>query len=57
MKPLSLKGHDRALTKVKYNRDGDLLFTAAKDASPCVWYSENGERLGTYSVRKIISNV
>uniref|UniRef100_A0A8R1XM78 Eukaryotic translation initiation factor 3 subunit I n=1 Tax=Onchocerca volvulus TaxID=6282 RepID=A0A8R1XM78_ONCVO len=48
MKPLSLKGHDRALTRVRINRDGDLLFSAGKDKSPCVWYMENGERIGTY---------
>jgi len=48
MRPLILKGHERALTKVKYNREGDLLFSAAKDKSPCVWFSDNGERLGTY---------
>jgi translation initiation factor 3 subunit I len=33
---------------VKYNADGDLLFTASKDSKPNVWYSETGERLGTY---------
>uniref|UniRef100_A0A0M3HT81 Eukaryotic translation initiation factor 3 subunit I n=1 Tax=Ascaris lumbricoides TaxID=6252 RepID=A0A0M3HT81_ASCLU len=48
MRPLSLKGHERALTRVRINRDGDLLFSAAKDKSPCVWYTENGERIGTY---------
>lgn len=48
MKPLSLKGHDRPLTRVRINRDGDLLFSAGKDKSPCVWYMENGERIGTY---------
>ncbi|CAI4226131.1 unnamed protein product [Auanema sp. JU1783] len=48
MRPLSLKGHDRALTRVRFNREGDLLFTAAKNKSPCVWFTENGERIGTY---------
>ena len=46
MRPLSLKGHERALTRVRFNREGDLLFSAAKDKEPCVWYTENGERLG-----------
>ena len=27
---------------------GDLLFSVAKDTSPCVWYSDNGERIGTF---------
>jgi translation initiation factor 3 subunit I len=49
MKPILLKGHERPLTTVKFNREGDLLFTCAKDHTPTVWYTENGERLGTYS--------
>ncbi|CAD6190819.1 unnamed protein product [Caenorhabditis auriculariae] len=48
MRPLSLKGHERALTRVRFNREGDLLFSAAKDKKPCVWYTENGERIGSY---------
>ncbi|VDP29493.1 unnamed protein product [Soboliphyme baturini] len=49
MRPLVLKGHERAITKVKYNREGDLLFSSAKDKLPTVWYSDTGERLGTYN--------
>lgn len=48
MRPLSLKGHDRALTRVRFNRQGDLLFSAAKNKAPCVWFTENGERIGSY---------
>jgi len=29
--------------------DGDLLFTASKDAIPSVWKASDGERLGTYN--------
>ena len=47
-KPISLHGHERAITKICYNRDGDLLFSSAKDQSPNVWFSLNGERLGTF---------
>jgi translation initiation factor 3 subunit I len=43
-----LKGHERPLTVVKYNADGDLLLTAAKDKVVCLWSVETGERLGTY---------
>lgn len=49
MKPILLYGHERALTQIKYNREGDLLFSAAKDQRPNVWYSLNGERLGTFN--------
>lgn len=48
MKPILLKGHERSITMARYNRDGDLIFTCSKDGTPSVWYSDNGERLGTY---------
>lgn len=48
MRPLLLKGHERPLTRVKFNREGDLLFTTAMDRSPTVWRTSNGERIGTY---------
>lgn len=46
MKPISLHGHDRSITCIRYNREGDLLFSSAKDQLPNVWYAINGERLG-----------
>ncbi|KAH8147515.1 uncharacterized protein LAJ45_08342 [Morchella importuna] len=48
MRPILLQGHERSLTQIKYNKDGDLLFSTAKDHVICAWYSVNGERLGTY---------
>ena len=47
-RPLLLKGHERSLTYIKYNREGDLLFTCSKDHTPTVWRSDSGDRLGTY---------
>jgi len=47
--PIMLKGHTRPITAVKYNREGDLLFSCGKDGKVTAWYSENGERLGTYN--------
>lgn len=52
MKPILLQAHERSLTKILYNKDGDLLFTASKDNLPNVWWSINGERLGTYNGHK-----
>lgn len=49
MKPLILHGHERSITQIKYNREGDLLFSASKDSKPNVWYSLNGERLGSFN--------
>lgn len=48
MKPLILHGHERSITQIKYNREGDILFSSAKDQTPNVWFSLNGERLGTF---------
>jgi translation initiation factor 3 subunit I len=52
MRPILLKGHERSITVVKYNYDGDLLFTASKDHVPSMWRAENGERIGTFSGHK-----
>ncbi|KAI8388136.1 WD40-repeat-containing domain protein [Radiomyces spectabilis] len=49
MRPILLQGHTRSLTQIKYNREGDLLFSVSKDKVINVWYSHNGERLGTYN--------
>lgn len=48
MRPYLLKGHERPLTQVKYNREGDLLVSCAKDLQPCLWFAEDGLRIGTY---------
>ncbi|KAI0281702.1 WD40 repeat-like protein, partial [Russula aff. rugulosa BPL654] len=41
-------GHERSLTQIKFNQEGDLLFSCSKDHIINVWFSHNGERLGTY---------
>jgi WD40 repeat protein len=48
MRPILLKGHERSITSLKFNREGDLIFTASKYPTFVVWYTHNGERLGTY---------
>eukprot|EP00188_Purpureofilum_apyrenoidigerum_P005269 Plantae.Rhodophyta-Purpureofilum_apyrenoidigerum.ctg6719.p1 GENE.Plantae.Rhodophyta-Purpureofilum_apyrenoidigerum.ctg6719~~Plantae.Rhodophyta-Purpureofilum_apyrenoidigerum.ctg6719.p1 ORF type:complete len:324 (+),score=61.82 Plantae.Rhodophyta-Purpureofilum_apyrenoidigerum.ctg6719:245-1216(+) len=48
MRPFVLGSHSRPVSVVKYNREGDLLFTSAKDWVPTVWRTNTGERLGTY---------
>lgn len=52
MRPILLTGHERPITQVKYNREGDLVFSSAKDHHICAWYSNNGERIGTYEGHK-----
>jgi len=49
MRPIVLKGHERSITCIKFNREGDLLFSCSKANYPCVWWSNTGERLGTYN--------
>ncbi|KAI9184015.1 translation initiation factor eIF3 subunit [Blastocladiella emersonii ATCC 22665] len=48
MRPIVVVAHTRPVTRVKYNRDGDLLFTAGKDSGFKVVSSATGEMLGTY---------
>lgn len=47
MRPIVIKGHERPLSQLKYNREGDLLVSTARDKAVSVWFSDNGERLGT----------
>eukprot|EP01116_Phalansterium_solitarium_P007944 TRINITY_DN2101_c0_g1_i1.p1 TRINITY_DN2101_c0_g1~~TRINITY_DN2101_c0_g1_i1.p1 ORF type:complete len:350 (+),score=38.96 TRINITY_DN2101_c0_g1_i1:49-1050(+) len=49
IRPIALKGHERSITALKFNREGDLLFSTSKSYSFAVWRTENGERLGTYN--------
>nr|OQO15882.1 Eukaryotic translation initiation factor 3 subunit I [Rachicladosporium sp. CCFEE 5018] len=48
MRPILLSGHERALTQVKFSKEGDLIFSVSKDHIVCAWYSANGERFGAY---------
>ena len=49
MRPILLQGHERSITQIVYNSEGDLLFSVSKDHVINVWFSHNGERLGTYN--------
>jgi translation initiation factor 3 subunit I len=48
MKPIILQGHSRPIRDIKFNREGDLLFTGSNDRYVTLWASETGERIGTY---------
>lgn len=48
MKPYSLHSHVRPLTQLRFNKEGDLLFSSAKDSSAHVWRTKNGEKLGSF---------
>lgn len=49
MKPYLLHLHERPLTLVKFNEDGDFFLTCAKDGECCLIRTENCERIGTYN--------
>ena len=51
-RPYLLQGHERPITSIKFNYDGDLLFTASKDHAPSVWRADTGDRLGTFNGHK-----
>jgi translation initiation factor 3 subunit I len=48
MKPIILQGHSRPIRDIKFNKEGDLLFTGSNDRNVTLWASETGERIGTY---------
>ncbi|EFA75259.1 hypothetical protein PPL_11334 [Heterostelium album PN500] len=53
-RPLHLRLHERPITHIQFNREGDLLFVAAKDKTVSLWYTSNGERLGKYSCGGVV---
>eukprot|EP00420_Gonyaulax_spinifera_P037670 CAMPEP_0197887050 /NCGR_PEP_ID=MMETSP1439-20131203/18906_1 /TAXON_ID=66791 /ORGANISM="Gonyaulax spinifera, Strain CCMP409" /LENGTH=337 /DNA_ID=CAMNT_0043506875 /DNA_START=48 /DNA_END=1061 /DNA_ORIENTATION=+ len=49
MRPNLLHIHERPLTLVKFNYDGDFFLTCAKDGEVCLIRTDTCERVGTYS--------
>jgi translation initiation factor 3 subunit I len=49
MKPYLLHLHERPLTMVKFNHDGDFFITCAKDGDVALVRTETCERVGTYA--------
>jgi len=41
--------HGKPVTDVIFNKEGDLLFSCDKEGGVFVWWSDNGERIGTYN--------
>ncbi len=48
MRPFLLSAHTKPITQLRFNREGDLLFISSKDKYVTVWYTENGELLGSF---------
>lgn len=49
MNVIQMKGHEKPIMKLKYNRDGDLLFCASQDYKVSCWDSQTGIRIGTFN--------
>jgi len=49
MRPNLLHIHERPLTLVKFNHDGDFFLTCAKDGDTCLIRTDTCERIGTFS--------
>lgn len=49
MKPINLQGHSRPIKKVKFNDNGDILFTASSDRTIVSWSIPSGEKLKTFN--------
>lgn len=57
MKPLVLQAHLKPITWVTYNKEGDLLFVSSKDKKVSMWYTENGDLIGTFEHKGAINCV
>ena len=57
MKPIILQGHTRPIRDIKFNKDGDFLFTGSNDRNVTLWASDTGERIGTYYHAAAINNM
>jgi translation initiation factor 3 subunit I len=55
LQPLALHGHMKPVTQVKFNCEGDLIFSVAKEPKISVWRTKTGERLGTYNGHKSVA--
>lgn len=57
MIPIVFHGHNKPVTALKFNDDGDLLFTGGKDGIVNVWRTDNNDRVGTYKGHRAVSDL
>lgn len=57
MKPILLRGHERPISVVKFNFDGDLIFTGAKEKKVNLWHALSGERIGSYETKAAVNTL
>lgn len=54
MIPVVFHGHNKPVMALKFNDDGDLLFTGGKDGIVNLWRTDNNDRIGTYKGHKSV---
>ena len=57
MRPLVLKGHERPITIVRFNYDGDLFFSGSAETKINLWEAFTGERLGSYDTKASVRSL
>jgi translation initiation factor 3 subunit I len=54
MRPLVISGHDRPVTQVMYNVDGDLFFSSSDGGTLLIYTTTPFELLGSIRIRTAI---
>ena len=57
MKALELRGHEKPINVIKFNYDGDLLFTGAAEKRVNVWRNHTFERIGSYKTNSSVKTL
>lgn len=55
MRHLALHGHMKPITMVKYNRDGDFVFSTALESTVMMWSTQTGESFGSFEGHKSVA--
>ena len=57
MKEYSLSVHIKPITHLIFSQEDDLIFASSKDNYISVWYTNNGELLGTYKCNSAVNKI
>lgn len=57
MYPIKLKAHERNVNIVRFNYDGDLIFSGDADRLINVFEAFTGERLGSYATKTSVKTL
>ena len=57
MKLIAISCHTTPVNVVKLNHDGDLMFSASNDNNVCLFYSQTGERIGTFKCAAAVKSI